>query len=255
MSLRVSVCVEMIFRDLPFLERLDHVAAVGAPAFEFWRWHDKELAAIGEKARALGLVCAGMSATGGGPLVDADRRDDFVAHLRASVEAARTVGTTTMIVTTGQALDGVEAAWQHGSIVDGLRAAAPIAEDAGITLVLEPLNTRVDHAGYYLDTTAEGRAIVDEVDSPAVRLLFDAYHAAVMGEDIVAELRANADVIGHVHVADAPGRHEPGTGTVDYAAFFAALAEVGYGGYVGLEYRPAGDHRAAVASTMVLAGS
>jgi hydroxypyruvate isomerase len=186
-------------------------------------------------------------------VVDPDQRDATLSHVRASVEAAGTVGATTLILTTGQALPDVERERQHGSIVDGLRAAAPIAEDAGVTLALEPLNTRVDHAGYYLDTTAEGRRIIDEVDSPAVRLLFDAYHAAVMDEDIVAVLRANADRIGHVHVADAPGRHEPGTGIVEYAAFFAALKELGYGGYVGLEFRPAGDHRAALESTMVMA--
>lgn len=255
MGLPVSVCVEMIFRDLPFLERLDEVAKAGAPAFEFWRWQDKDVAAIGERARALGLLCAGFSATGGGPLVDPTKRDEAIAHLRGSIEAARTLGARTLILTVGQALPGIERERQHGSIVDGLRAAAPIAEDAGVTLALEPLNTRVDHTGYYLDTTGEGCQIVDEVDSPAVQLLFDAYHAAVMGEDIVAELRANADRIAHVHVADAPGRHEPGTGTVDYADFFAALREVGYGGYVGLEFRPAGDHRTALESTMVLIGS
>src|SRR5207247_11243107 len=132
---------------------------------------------------------------------------DVLGGLRESIEAARTVGATTLIATTGQARPDVERARQHASIVDGLRAAAPIAAEAGLRLVLEPLNTRVDHAGYYLDTTAEGAQIVDEVGSPAVRLLFDAYHAAVMGEEIEAEARAHAARIGHVHVADAPGRH------------------------------------------------
>jgi hydroxypyruvate isomerase len=251
-TLRCSVCVEMIFRDLPFLERLQRVAAVGAPAFEFWRWDDKDLPAIGERARALGLACAGFSGARGGPLVDPARREDFLSGLRGAVEGARVVGANKLIATTGQALEGVERARQHASVVEGLRAAAPIVADAGVTLVLEPLNTRVDHAGYYLDTTEEGVEIVEEVGSSAVRLLFDAYHAAVMGEDVAAELRAHVGRIGHVHVADAPGRHEPGTGQVDYRAFFDALDEVGYGGYVGLEYRPAGDHAEALRSTMTL---
>src|SRR5436305_12575033 len=122
-----SVCVEMIFRDRPFLERLDAVAAAGAPAYEFWRWADKDLGAIAERARRLGLRCAGLVGSGGGPLVDAERRDDFLKGLRESIEAARTVGATTLIATTGQARPDVERARQHASIVDGLRAAAPIA--------------------------------------------------------------------------------------------------------------------------------
>jgi hydroxypyruvate isomerase len=247
-----SVCVEMIFRDLPFLERLDAVAAAGAPAYEFWRWGDKDLPAIAERARRLGLRCAGLVGSAGGPLVDPARREDFLRGLRESVAAARTVGATTLIATTGQALPDVERARQHASVVDGLRAAAPIAADAGVVLVLEPLNTRVDHAGYYLDTTAEGLQIVDEVGSPAVKLLFDAYHAAVMGEQIAAEVRAHAARIGHVHVADAPGRHELGSGQLDYRGFFDALAASGYEGYVGLEFRPTGDHAEAVRGAVAL---
>lgn len=252
MSRGLSVCVEMLFKPLPFLERLDGVAASGVGAYEFWGWDDKDLPAIAERARRLGLSCAGLVGSRGGPLVDLERRTDFVNGVRASIAAARTVGTTTLIATTGQALPEVDRARQHASIVAGLRAAAPIAADAGMTLVLEPLNTRVDHAGYYLETTAEGCAIVDEVGSPAVKLLYDAYHSAVMGEDIVAELRSNIARIGHIHMADAPGRHEPGTGEIDYRAFFAAVRESGYGGFVGLEFRPIGDHGPAVVATQAL---
>jgi hydroxypyruvate isomerase len=253
MGVPLSVCVEMLFRDLPFLERLDRVAETGAPAFEFWRWAEKDLPAVAERARRLGLRCAGLVGSGGGPLVDPARRRDFVDGVRASIQAARTVGATTLIATTGQALAGVERAAQHASIVEGLRASASLAEDAGMTLVLEPLNTLVDHAGYYLDTTAEGAQIVDAVGSPAVKLLFDAYHAAVMGEEIVAEVRAHVGRVGHVHVAGAPGRHELGRGQLDYRAFFDALAASGYEGYVGLEFRPTGDHAEAVAGALALA--
>jgi hydroxypyruvate isomerase len=249
-----SVCVEMIFRDLPFLDRLDAVAAAGAPAFEFWRWADKDLPATAERARRLGLRCAGLVGSGGGPLVDPSRREDFLRGLRESIEAARAVGATTLIATTGQAMPDRERARQHASVVDGLRAAAPIAADAGVELVLEPLNTRVDHAGYYLETTAEGLQILEEVGSPAVRLLFDAYHAAVMGEDVEAAARAHAARFGHVHVADAPGRHEPGTGRVDYRRFLAALAESDYVGWVGLEFRPVDDHHQAVVGALGLIG-
>src|SRR5688500_7676975 len=128
--LPVSVCVEMIFRDRPFLERLDGVALAGAGAFEFWRWSDKDLPAIAERARRLGLRCAGLVGSAGGPLVDPARRDDFLTGLRASIDAARAVDATTLIVTTGQALVDSGRAAQHAPAVDGPRAAAPLAEDA-----------------------------------------------------------------------------------------------------------------------------
>ena len=123
-----------------------------------------------------------------------------------------------------------------------------------MTLVLEPLNTRVDHAGYYLETTAEGVQIVDEVGSPAVRLLFDAYHAAVMGEDVAAEARAHAARIGHVHVADAPGRHEPGTGQVDYRGLLRRPGRERLRRLGRLEFRPVGDHHQAVVETLEMIG-
>lgn len=252
MSLKFSVCVEMIFRDRPFLERLDQVAESGAAAYEFWRLDDKDLPAIAERAKRLHLACAGCVGSGGGPLVDPARRDDFLAGLRWAIEAARLLGATTLIATTGQALPGVERARQHASIVEGLRAAAPLLEDAGVGLALEPLNTKVDHAGYYLDSTAEGIQILDEVESPAVKLLYDCYHAQIMEGDLIRTLTSNLAKIGHVHLADNPGRHEPGTGEIAYRSVFAKLDQAGYPGYVGMEFRPLGDPLTTVQETIGL---
>jgi hydroxypyruvate isomerase len=253
MALRFSVCVEMIFRDLPFLERLDRVAASGATAYEFWRWADKDVPSIAERAGRLGLACAGLVGSTGGPLVEPARRADFLEGLRGALAVAGQLGARTLIVTTGQALEGIEPARQHASIVDGLRAAAPIAADAGATLALEPLNTRVDHAGYYLDSTAEAVAIVDEVGSAQVKLLYDFYHAQVMEGNLTRTALENLARIAHLHVADNPGRHEPGTGEVNYRGLFLALDAAGYDRYVGLEFRPTGDHERAVRETLALA--
>jgi hydroxypyruvate isomerase len=253
MNLRFSVCVEMIFRDLPFLDRLDQVAASGAAAYEFWGLDGKDLPAIAGRAERLGLACAAIVGTGGIPLVDATRRAGFIRGVHQAIEAARRLGTTTLIATSGQELPGVERQRQHQAIVDALRAAAPILEDAGLTLVLEPLNTKVDHRGHYLYATAEGIQLLDEVDSPAVRLLYDCYHAQIMEGDLIRTLTDNLARIGHVHLADNPGRHEPGTGEIAYRNVFAALDRAGYAGYVGLEYRPVGDPLATVRDTLALA--
>lgn len=253
MSLKFSVCIEMIFRDQPFLDRLNLVAESRAAAYEFWRIDNRDLPAIAKRAKSLGIACAGVVGTGGVPLVDPARRDDFLAGLRRAIGAAHLLGTTTLIATTGQAIPGVERERQHEAIVGGLRAAAPLLEAAATTLVLEPLNTKIDHAGYFLDSTAEGLQIVDEVASPAVKLLYDCYHAQIMEGDLIRTIADNLAKIGHVHIADNPGRHEPGTGEIAYRNVFAALDRAGYGGYVGLEFRPREDPLSAVRKTLKLA--
>jgi hydroxypyruvate isomerase len=252
MTLRLSACVEMIFRDLPFVDRMEQVAKAGLPAFEFWRLADKEIDAIARKQAETGLSCAAFTGTGSVPLVDAGRRAEFLAALREAVTVAGRLGARTLIVTTGQALADVPRERQRESVVAALRAAAPIAADAGITLVLEPLNILVDHKGYFLPTSAEGFAILDEVGSPAVRMLYDIYHQQITEGNLIATITANIGKIGHLHVADVPGRHEPGTGEINYRNVFRAVEAAGYAAYVGLEYRPSVDHAATLATVRSL---
>jgi hydroxypyruvate isomerase len=123
-------------------------------------------------------------------------------------------------------------------MVAALRRAAPQAAARDVALLLEPLNTRVDHIGTFLDSTEDGFAIVDEVGSSNVKLLFDLYHAAVMGERMQDVLASRLSDVGHIHIADAPGRHEPGTGEIDWPASLGWLTEHGYHGRIGLEYEP-----------------
>jgi hydroxypyruvate isomerase len=104
--------------------------------------------------------------------------------------------------------------------------------------MLEPLNDRVDHLGYYLTSTREGLDIVDEVDRAEVKLVYDLYHSAMMGEETETVLDGRLDRVAHVHLADTQGRHEPGTGTMDWQARLDWLFSNGYQGLVGLEYRP-----------------
>ncbi len=140
------------------------------------------------------------------------------------------------------------------AIVAALRAGAPLCEDAGVTMVLEPLNVLVDHAGYYLVTSAEGFQIVDEVGSPAVKLLYDVYHQQITEGNLIATITANVGRIGHLHVADVPGRHEPGTGEINYRNVLRAVEAAGYAGYVGLEYQPQADPAATLATVKARAG-
>jgi len=253
MALRLSACVEMIFRDLPFADRLEAVAKAGLPAFEFWGLADKDVDAIARKQVETGLQCATFLGGGRVPLVEPDRRAEFVGAVHEAIAVARRLGTHALIVTTGQELPGVSREAQRASVVAGLKAAASIAADAGITLVLEPLNVLVDHKGYFLWSSAEAFGILDEVGSPAVKLLYDIYHQQITEGNLIATITANIGRIGHVHVADVPGRHEPGTGEINYRNVFAAIDASGYSGYVGLEYRPQADPAATLATVRALA--
>jgi len=118
--------------------------------------------------------------------------------------------------------------------------------------VLEPLNVHVDHPGYFLNHSALGFELVRAVGSPYIRLLFDIYHMQVMEGNIIQSLTGNLDVIGHVHVADVPGRHEPGTGELHYGNIFRALRQAGYDRYVGFEFEPTVASEQAAATSLAL---
>jgi len=238
---RFSVCIEMIFRDLPFAERIAATRAAGLNAVEFWGWRDKDLDAVRAAGQEHGVRVAAFGMDTGGPLTTARDIDALMTGVAESVEAAEKLGVKRLICTTGDEQPGRSRKEQHEMIVAKLQAAAPLLEDAGVTAVLEPLNVRVDHPGYYLVTTQEALEIVDEVASPNVKLLFDVYHQHISEGNVIRNLTENLAQIGHIHVADHPGRHEPGTGELDYGVIFRKLDEAGYMGWVGLEYRPSKD--------------
>jgi len=244
----LSVCIEMVYDDEPFHERIRRTADAGVDAVEFWDWREKDLDAIGTAADAAGVDV--VACVAGGDLTDPAAADDAVETIRESIETAADLGIPTLIATTGPDQDGLDRQVQHDNVVDVLSRVAPDAEDAGVTIALEPLNTTVDHPGYYLTTSEEGFEIVDEVGSDAVTLLYDVYHQQITEGNVTDTITENVDDIGHVHVADVPGRHEPGTGELNYANVFDAIDAAGYDGYVGCEFSPTGDPDEAMADVL-----
>lgn len=241
----LSVCIEMVFADHPIEERIDRAAAAGADAIEFWGWQDKDLDAIAEVCADAGVELAAMLGADAS-LTDPGGTDTAVRDLERSIEVATEVGCSNLIVTVGPEQEDVDRDAQHDAIVDALSRVAPIAEDAGIALGVEPLNTAVDHPEYYLSSTAEGREIVRAVDNPAVGLLFDVYHQQITEGDVTRRLTDAVDDLTYVHIADNPGRNEPGTGELNYETILSALADAGYDGHVGCEFSPVGDDSEAV---------
>ena len=244
---RVSVCIEMIFTEVDLYDRPARVAEAGLGAIEFWGTTGKDIDRLKAACDEAGVAVAGfIGLASGKPLVERQLAKDLRRAMRQGAKTAKKLGATTLIVTVGNALKEVPAKRQMNNIVRGLKAVAPVAEDKGISLAVEALNTLVDHVGYFLDRTAAGREIVERVDSPAVGLLYDAYHMQIMEGNLTETIRRNADILKHVHLADVPGRMEPGTGEINYANVLRAVDEVGYRGYCGFEFKPSDNSAAAL---------
>ena len=255
---RFSACIEWLFADagglppLPgtagagqviaeaasFPDRIRAAHAAGLEAVEFWHWSNKDRDGIRAALAETGLALSSILCEPITQITDPETHSTFLAGVEASVRAARELGAPVIIAQAGDDRAGVPREAQHAALVKVLRDAAPLLTGSGVTLTLEPLNDRVDHPGYYLTSTVEGLDIIDEVDRPEVRLLYDIYHSAMMGEDTESVLAGRVDRVAHVHLADTGGRAEPGTGTLDWQHRLDWLAAQGYAGYVGLEYRP-----------------
>lgn len=236
----------MVYNDEPFHDRISRAADAGVDAVEFWDWREKDLDAITAAADEADLPIVGCTA--GGVLTDPNKTDEAVKTLRESIEAAAELGSPSLIATTGPDQNGLDRSTQHDAIVEALSAIVPDAKAAGVTVVLEPLNTAVDHPDCYLSSSHQGYEIIDAVGSNNVKLLFDIYHQQITEGNIIQNVTENIDHIGHFHVADVPGRHELGTGELNYENIFAAIDEAGYDGYVGLEFSPTGNADEAIAT-------
>jgi hydroxypyruvate isomerase len=255
LSLALSPCIEWLFADggRPFADRVGAAVSAGFTNLEFWTARDKDLVGLEQAIRESGVTVSAFVSEPTGSLVDPATHDRFLDGVVESARLAGRLGARGLIVVSGDSRAGVTRPQQHDAIVQALRRAAPVAADAGVGLLLEPLNTLVDHKGYFLDSTAEAMQIVREVAHPAVKVLYDLYHSVVMGEDPASVLTGRGDLVGHVHIADVPGRHEPGTGEIDWRAQLATLRSAGYRGPIGLEYRPTGDTLSSLAYVRGLA--
>ncbi|MEL6109485.1 MAG: TIM barrel protein [Planctomycetota bacterium] len=236
-AFRPSVCIDAVFEGVPKTEAIARVKACGIDAFEFWGWWDKDLDAI-ERAAAEHSMTISACCTKFISLVDPAAREEYLLGLSDSIEAAKRLNCATLISQVGDFRLGIDRQQQHQSLVDGLRAAAPMLEQAGITLVFEPLNELIDHVGYYLVRSDEAFEVVDEVSSPNVKVVFDIYHQQISEGNVIRNATANVQKIGHFHAAGNPGRHELTRGELNYREVLAAIAATGFQGHCGLEYWP-----------------
>ncbi len=244
-GLRLSVTWGMLGK-MPVPEALALLARQGYDAYEMFDWRNP--AALGSFVAEKGkhpLSCAclvankGVTAPGCG-LVNPREREEFLHQINLAVDAAKKMDAKQLVVLTGNELGGMPRSEQMANAVGALREAAPILEKNGITAIVEILNTYVNHAGYFLYYVRDGAEMIDRVGSPNVKLLFDIYHVQIMEGNLIQNIRSNIDRIGHFHIGDVPGRHEPGTGEINYRNVFKAIYELGdrLQGFAALEYGP-----------------
>lgn len=243
--MKYSSCIDMMFAHLPFEKRFQAAAACGLNAVEFWKWSNKSLDfvchALQENRLQLSVFNIDsqneqLSYDLSRGILNAGRVEEFLLALKESIPVYKKLKAAGMIVLIGETIPVLSRAEQNQNIAKCLKAAAPIAEQNGITLVVEPLNS-FDRENYYMPYAADLFAILNEVNSPAVKMLYDIYHQHKMGDFSLTEIERNISRIGHFHVADCPGRHEPGTGNADYVAILKHIKALPYSGYIGLEYR------------------
>lgn len=249
---RLSVCIEMYWPELSYAQRVERVAGAGLFAYEFWNYSDKDLPVIQAAARAGGVNLAGFVCEPGFALTGPTLLEVHTAGVARAAAVGRQLGTSTFIVTAGNVVAGESYEITRRRVLRKLKAMASAAQQEGVMLCLEPLNVHDDHPGYWLTTMAQAADLVEEVDLPSLKILYDIYHQQITEGSILANLRKYAPRIGHIHVAGAPGRGNLVGGDLDYRTIFAAIDDMGYDGYVGLEFRPTGDTEAALAEAVEL---
>ena len=235
LPLRMSVPID--FFEGTTDQKLEQVAKWGFPAYE-WLNPEGDFDAIRQKADSLGLelsciVGAGAIAPGG--MVNPKDHNRVIEQFEQRVALAKKLNCKRLVGLSGNEKKGEDREKQTEAVIECLKKLAPIAEKNDVIIVMEALNTLVDHKGYFMARTDHTMQILKAVDSPNVKMLFDIYHQQITEGNVIRNLKNNIDRIGHFHVADNPGRKEPGTGELNYTNIFKAIASTDYKGFVALE--------------------
>jgi hydroxypyruvate isomerase len=212
-----------------------HVQLVG----EFKKWSDDDYRRILGRMDALKISVDATSGVGEG-FADPSGRDAFLSSLKALIPQAQRLQCKKIILLSGKVIEGAPAGSQHAASIEALKRAADLLNTAGMTAVIEPID-RLENPTIYLDGVTEAFEIVHAVGSPNVRVLYDVYHEQRQFGNLIEKFKKNIDQVGLIHIADVPGRHEPGTGEINYLNIYRALAQLNYKGPIAMEFYPTGD--------------
>jgi len=244
---RFAANLSLMFGEVDFPRRFRAAAQAGFDAVECqfpYAWPLDSLAQCLHAERQTlvlhNLPAGDWPAGERGIAVLPDRQDEFRRGVELAVNYAKVLGCTRLNCLAGVAPAALEPGVARRTLVGNLRYAARRLSRAGLLLLVEPINT-IDVPGFYVCGTAQAVALMDEVGAANLALQYDVYHMRMMNEDPASMIAANLPRIGHIQIADCPGRHEPGTGRIDFAALLDGLDAIGYAGWVGCEYFPLGS--------------
>jgi hydroxypyruvate isomerase len=234
----------MLFKEVDFLDRFGRAAEAGFAAVEFWWPSGEDLGRVDAAVKDAGLQVALFNFDAGdmpggdrGLLSDPGRQQEFRDNVPVALELARSLGCPRLNALVGLELDEVDTAEHLELAADNVGWAADQAAGDGIEIMIEAVNT-FENGPYLLATTNAAADFVERVGRDNVKLQYDAYHMQRMEGNVVATLRDRIGSIDHIQVADSPDRGEPGSGELNYRYIFAAIEELPYDGWVGLEYKP-----------------
>lgn len=237
--------LSMLFTELPFLDRFEAAAKAGFKAVEFlfpYAWTAEE---IKQRLDDHGLTLVLHNLPAGdwdagerGIACHPDRVEEFRAGVVKAIAYAKVLGVGQLNCLAGKAPAGVSDPLLHQTLVDNLKFAANALQAAGLRLLIEPINS-FDIPGFYLNFTSQALSILDEVGADNAFVQYDIYHAQRMEGELAATMQKHFARIGHIQLADNPGRNEPGTGEINYTFLFRHLERIGYSGWIGCEYKPA----------------
>jgi hydroxypyruvate isomerase len=240
---KLSVMLWTVYKDLPFEQRLEKISECGYHAVElvneFKDWSDDNFRKANARKHSLGITFDSTAGVWKG-IADPSGREAFLTDLKNFFPVAAKLECPTIIVLSGNRMEGVSHEAHHNACIDALKPAGDMAAKENVTLLLENIDQE-ENPKYFLTSVAEGFEITRKVDNPHVKFLYDFYHEQISEGNLIEKLEKNIDQVGLVHIADVPGRHQPGTGEINYANIFRKLAELKYDRYAAMEFMPSGD--------------
>lgn len=267
----ISVCAECFFTDLPFEQRVKRIADIGYKYIEFWHPEGtfngtdidfsqaKDVSTLNEVVKETGITYndfafGAWDGSIGGNATNSSDHEKWLQQGQKMLDFANAIDCPKGIILSGMTQSDLTVEQMNENLLTAFGKAAQMAEKAGVILVIEPLNSLVDHGGYYLDKTEEAVKIIRQINSPNLKLLFDVYHMQIMQGNILDFIEKNIDIIGHFHSAGVPGRAELFDTEINYPVIMKKIDELGYEGCFGLEYFPKLDDEESLKITLEYLG-
>ena len=239
---KFAVNIEMWFGQKSFLEKIELAAKYGFPAIEFWPYEGRPIKEAAALLKEKKVAVSQFTAWPFGTILNNPKSDheDFLRKIHESCDIADQLDCPLFTVVIGNNIEGVSKAEMHAAAIKGLKKVARVCEERKKTIIIEPMNPR-NHPGHCLYGGEDAIQICKAVDSPSVKINWDLYHMHIVDGDLCMRMREGWDYIAYLQLADNPGRHEPGTGEINYTRVFREIKALKYAGYVGLECTPDGD--------------